>query len=150
MEVYRLSREKYSIKLNASGVSNRWNFDKEFILYSGSSRSLATLELIVHRNAVQLAQPYKMMVISIADQDRLITQIRQADLPGNWRTVDAYSVLQEIGSDWYKNNRSLILKVPSAIIVKEYNYLINISHPDFKSRVRLARKEDYFWDERLF
>lgn len=149
MEVFRLAKDKYASKLNASGISNRWNFDKEFIIYTGNSRSLVTLELLVHRNSVKLAGSYKMMVISIADES-LITQVKPSALPKNWRTIDAYSVLQDIGSGWYKSNKSLVLKVPSAIIEKEYNYLINVNHPDFKKKISLIGIEDYFWDDRLF
>ena len=145
-----MSRQKYARSLSASGASNRWNFDGEFVMYTGSSRSLSTLELVVHRNAVQLAEPYKMMVISVSDEERLVTEVRQTDLPSNWRTVDAYSVLQDIGSEWYRSKRSLLLRVPSAVITREYNYLINVHHRDFNDNVALVRTEDYFWDERLF
>ena len=149
MRVYKLARAKFAVGLSASGISNRWNFDREFVIYAGSSRSLATLELVVHRNAVQLADAYKMMVIDVSPDKRVITEIKSADLPSNWRTVDAYSALQAIGSKWYQQNKSLLLKVPTAIIVEEHNYLINTNHPDFKACVNLVGTEDYFWDQRL-
>ena len=47
-------------------------------------------------------------------------------------------------------NNSMVLKVPSAIVPKEYNFIINTKHPDFIDKVSLVRTEDYFWDERLF
>ena len=90
------------------------------------------------------------MVISIADEENLFTHILQSRLSESWRTMAAYPKLQQIGSEWYVNNKSLVLKVPSAVVPKEYNYLINIHHPDFKNKVSLVRTEDYFWDERLF
>ncbi len=43
----------------------------------------------------------------------------------------------------------MILRVPSAVIPQEYNYIINTRHPDFLTKVKLLRIEDYFWDERL-
>lgn len=57
--------------------------------------------------------------------------------------------MQTIGSDWYQARTSLILKVPSAVIPLEYNYIINTEHPDFSDKVSLVRIEDYFWDSRL-
>jgi len=124
------------------------------VLYAGSSRSLSSLELVVHRGAIQpnvgpAATRYKVMVISIADDDYLIKQIQRSDLPPNWRSIAGYASLQRIGSTWYNNQESLVLKVPSAIIVYEYNYIINTEHPDFSSNVQLVRTEDYFWDSRL-
>lgn len=89
------------------------------------------------------------MIISIADDDRLYEQILLADLPLHWRTMFGYRLLQRLGSDWYLSQRSLVLKVPSAVIPQEHNYIINTSHPDFKDHVSLVRTENYFWDDRL-
>jgi len=150
MEVYKIAREIYADKLVASGRAHRWNLDDQFVIYTGSTRSLSTLELIVNQNSVSSAIRYKVMVISIADEDRLFTHILQKDLPKSWRSIDAYPELQQIGSDWYKNKLSLILKVPSAVMPVEYNYIINTTHPDFAAHISLIRTEDYFWDERLY
>jgi RES domain-containing protein len=89
------------------------------------------------------------MIISVADQDHLIKMLQIKDLPYNWRRFTAYSELQNIGSEWYGSKESLLLKVPSAIIAEEYNYLINTEHPDFIANVKLVRTENYFWDDRL-
>ncbi len=150
MEAFRISIEKHSNVLTTSGRENRWNKSGEMVLYFGSSRSLSTLEMIVHRSSIKPTENYKVMIVSIADNDKLTQQIQLSDLPLNWRTLDAYSILQEIGSEWYNSKRTLILKVPSAIIVNEYNYVVNVEHPDFKNYISLVRVEDYFWDDRLF
>lgn len=149
MEVFRISSEVYSRTLSCSGSANRWNLKGQNVLYTGSSRSLSSLELIVHKGAVKPTLPYKVMVISIADDDYLTKQIQIKSLPTNWRSFAAYSVLQNIGSEWYNTQESLILKVPSAVIPVEYNYMINTEHPDFRGKVSLVRTEDYFWDSRL-
>lgn len=149
MEVFRISSEAYSQTLSCSGSANRWNAKGQYVLYAGSSRSLSTLELIVHRGAVKPVVSYKVLVISIADDDYLTKQIQLKDLPANWRSLAAYTVLQSMGSEWYSARESLILKVPSAVIPLEYNYMINTEHPEFPHKVRLVRTEDYFWDDRL-
>jgi RES domain-containing protein len=149
MEVFRIAKESFSKELTASGRANRWNIDDQFMIYTGSSRSLSTLELVVHKNAVQPSMKYKVMIISIADEENLFMQILQENLPKSWRSMIAYPELQQLGSEWYQNETSLVLKVPSAVIPKEYNYIINTKHPDFKSKVFLVRTEDYFWDDRL-
>lgn len=149
MEVFRISSELYSSTLATSGSANRWNLKGQQVLYTGSSRSLSTLELIVHTGAVKPLINYKVMIISIADDDYLTKQIQLNDLPAHWRSLAAYSALQTIGSDWYNARTSLILKVPSAVIPLEYNFIINTEHPDFPHNVSLVRSEDYFWDSRL-
>lgn len=149
MEVYRIAKENFSKQLIASGMAYRWNNDNQFVLYAGSSRSLATLELVVRRRSINPKFNYRVMIISIADEEQLFTSIFQNNLPENWRSTTAYPVCQKIGSDWYKSKQSLFLKVPSAVIAQEYNYLINTNHPDFLTKVSLVRTENYFWDERL-
>lgn len=139
----------YAEALTTSNKANRWNLEAQSVLYAGSSRSLSTLELVVHRGAIKPTSSYKVMVISIADEERLVEQVHIHDLPVNWRTMAAYSTLQEIGSDWYSKQTSLLLKVPSAVIIQEYNYIINVTHPEFDKKVTLVRTEDYFWDGRL-
>lgn len=150
MEVFRISRDRYANQLTSSGASGRWNFTRQFVLYTGSSRSLSTLELVVHRSAIKPSFTYKVMIISIADKARLFSQVGKRGLPKDWRYESAYSKLQRIGGDWYSSNKSLVLKVPSAIIPKEYNYIINTRHPAFRDSINLVRTEDYFWDDRLF
>jgi len=149
MEVFRISRARYAHGLEASGSANRWNHRGQFVIYVGSSRSLSTLELVVHRGSIAPSDDYKVMVISIADEDYLYHQIQSTALPEQWRSFAAYSDLQEMGARWYKDQTSLVLKVPSAVIPHEFNYLINAEHPLFREKVALVRTEDYFWDSRL-
>lgn len=149
MEVFRIARDIYAGELVASGLANRWNFDQQWVLYTGSSRSLATLELVVNRAVIRPNFGYKVMVISVADDDHLVTGLKEKDMPENWRSVQKYQVLQQIGSDWYNSRKSLLLRVPSAVIPKEFNYIINTRHPEFGENVRLVRQEEYVWDERL-
>jgi len=150
MEVFRISHKDHSKALTASGSANRWNLDGEYVIYTGSTRSLSTLEMVVHRNSIKRLPDYEVMIISIADDEELFEQILIKDLPINWRSIKAYHILQSIGSRWYKELRSLVLKIPSAVITKEYNYIINTKHPRFYDSVNLVRNEDYFFDSRLF
>jgi RES domain-containing protein len=149
MEVFRICKEAYARELMPSGVSNRWNLRGQYVIYSGSYRSLSTLELVVHRSAVIPSEKYFMMVIDLSEGEGLIQEVNVSELPGNWRLLAGYSITQEIGSKWYKSQASLILKVPSAIIPQEFNYVINTEHHEYKNQVKIVRTEDYFWDTRL-
>ena len=52
LSTYRLCRKKYAGELLASGLANRWNREGQKIIYCASSRSLASLELLVHRSRI--------------------------------------------------------------------------------------------------
>lgn len=77
MEVYKIARSAFSNKLVASGRPHRWNQDDQFVIYTGSSRSLSSLELIVNENSILPAFAYKVMIISIADEEALFTSVLQ-------------------------------------------------------------------------
>lgn len=149
MQVFRICNEQYANQLTSSGIANRWNKKGQFVVYTGATRSLATLELIVHRGAVTPIKNNKVMIVEIEDSPNLIENLSIENLPDNWRSISAYAQLQEIGSDWYSQSKSLVLKVPSAVIPYEFNFVINTEHPNFQKKVRLLRCEDYFWDSRL-
>ncbi|MCA4777440.1 RES family NAD+ phosphorylase [Empedobacter stercoris] len=149
MLVYNIRKAKYAKSLQASGVANRWNKNDEFVIYSGSTRALSTLELVVHRSSITIDNSYKLLVIKIDCTEDEIYNVKDSKLPKNWQSVESYPKLQEIGSAWYQDFKYLVMKVPSSIIPKEYNYLINTKHPDFSSKVKIKEIEDYNWDDRL-
>ncbi|MCK9639742.1 MAG: RES family NAD+ phosphorylase [Prolixibacteraceae bacterium] len=148
MDVFKICSEKYAHSLMASGAANRWNKKDQFVIYTGGSRSLSTLETVAHRSAINLSSPYKLLTITITDLSS-IQEINQENLPDNWKSIDAYVELQEIGSKWYNSMESLVLKVPSALITQEFNYIINTNHPLFSANIILKNVEDFVWDIRL-
>jgi RES domain-containing protein len=148
MEVLKICREKYAHSLKPSGAANRWNKKDQFVVYTGGSRSLSTLETVAHRSAINLSSPYKLLTITIKDMDS-IQEINLGNLPDNWKSIDAYVELQDIGSKWYNSMESLVLKVPSALISQEFNYIINTKHPSFSTNIVLTNIEDFIWDIRL-
>ena len=149
MFVYNIRKAKYADSLRASGVANRWNKNDEFVIYTGGSRALSTLELVVHRSSISIDNSYKLLVIELNCKESEILEVNESLLPKNWQSVEAYPKLQEIGSDWYQNFEYLVMRVPSAIIPKEYNYLLNTRHPDFNKKVKIKELENYEWDNRL-
>lgn len=150
LEIYRLCRKKHAGELRSSGQANRWNREGQKVIYCASSRSLASLELLVHRSRIIPQESYVMLVISIQEPDRLVANLPLLRLPENWRSIGAFGTLQKTGASWYDSQTSLVLRVPSIVIPEEHNYMIHTEHPDFHTHVSILRQEDYFWDKRLF
>jgi RES domain-containing protein len=74
----------------------------------------------------------------------LIEEVDIGLLPSNWQEPSAYPELQKIGEEWHRLKRSPILKVPSAIVPVEYNYMLNPEHPqlDFLASLPIEFKFD--------
>ncbi len=147
MIVFRITTEKWSKSLTASGNAARWNAKGSFVIYTAESRSLACLENLVHRSGEGNNALYKVMVIEIPD-DLLVQSIESNSLKKNWFSIDNYIYCQSQAAGWLKEFSGAILKVPSVIIKKEHNYLINPNHPDFK-KIKLKGVEDFDFDNRF-
>ena len=55
---------------------------------------------------------------------------------------------KRLGDAWVKQARSAVLELPSVIIPGESNFLLNTSHPDFKS-ITFGQAEAFSFDSRL-
>jgi RES domain-containing protein len=147
MVVYRICLEKWSKELKASGAGGRWNSKGKLVIYTAASRALACLENLVHRSGEGLNSNFKILTIEIPDSAK-ITEIKISELDKDWYEYVNYSYCRSIGDKWIQNCNTLIMKVPSAIIPAESNYLINPSHNDFK-KIRIAAIEDFKFDPRV-
>jgi RES domain-containing protein len=148
MELYRIVFERFADRLYAPGFSGRWNYDGQFVIYSGSSRSLASMENMVHKMGQGvLGAKFMVMVLEIPD-NLPITTITPQELPAGWKLESSYSQTQPLGSAWYEAGGTMLLKVPSAIVPAEYNFVLNARHPDF-AKVKLKTKEPFVYDYRF-
>jgi RES domain-containing protein len=147
MEVFRITKAKYAGQLYASGVEGRWNNKGEEVIYAAHSRSLACLENLVHKSGLGSSITYRTMVIYIPDE-LLIQQISLQELPEGWNEISLNKVCQQLGSRWFTAKDAPVLKVPSAVIPTEFNYVINSRHPHF-SQIKLIESVPFFFDRRL-
>ncbi|SOD81964.1 RES family NAD+ phosphorylase [Spirosoma fluviale] len=147
MLVYRITKAIYADRLVASGGAARWNSRGQFVIYTAGTRALACLENVVHRSSEGLMDNFRVMVINVPDNLSIDTVDREL-LPDNWSDYWQYGVCQQIGGEWLEKRRSAVLRVPSAIIPDEWNYLLNPAHPDFL-HITLVNTEPFSFDPRL-
>ena len=147
MLVYRITLAKYSDRLIASGRAARWNPNEVEMIYTASSRSLACLENVVHRDKLGLSQVFSIVTIECPNDIKIKT-IYLTDLSANWIDFDQMRITQSIGEKWVRDNESAILQVPSSIVSEEVNYLVNPKHPDFE-RVKILKSQPFVFDSRI-
>jgi RES domain-containing protein len=147
MTVYRITLQKWASSLVASGRAARWNSNGFFVIYASGTRALACLENIVHRRSIGNDDLFSVTVIDIPSYVA-IPEIDRAALPSDWRSFTSYASCQEMGNQWVRSGASAVLRIPSAIIAEENNYLLNPAHPDFR-KISIVRSEGFAFDERL-
>ncbi len=118
------------------------------MLYTAGSLSLATLEMLVHLNNEEILLAYSFATTEF--DERLILPVEEfCSLPENWSDSPAPLGIQQIGDEWAHEQVSVVLKVPTSVLPVEFNYLINIEHPEF-SKVKLGEPQTFTFDERLY
>ncbi|QDK80187.1 RES domain-containing protein [Spirosoma sp. KCTC 42546] len=147
MLVYRITKTIYADRLVASGGAARWNSRGQFVIYTAATRALACLENVVHRSGEGLLADFRVMVIDVPDTLPMEI-ISLENLPSDWFEFRQYDACQRIGGEWLRHGRSAVLKVPSAIIPNEWNFLLNPAHPDF-TRITLLQTEPFAFDPRI-
>lgn len=151
MDAFRLARKKYAIELSGKGASiagARWNSKGTEIIYSAESRALAMAEVVVHLSLATLPSDFVMLKIDIPDGISMET-IDVADLQPNWSVFPFSFSTQVIGDDFVRRNEACVLKVPSAVVKGDFNYLINQYHNDFK-KIKIIEQMDFPFDKRIF
>ena len=132
MKVYRISKCDFISDLHGTGAASypgRWHSKGTYILYTAGSPSLALLESVVHLSNI-IVSSYCMICLSVPEDK--IKSITVAELPANWFVNPPADLLKNIGDQFINKNKFLALKIPSAIMPEENNYLLNPGHPDFK------------------
>jgi|TARA_B110000240_G_scaffold149994_1_gene166136 RES domain-containing protein len=151
MRVFRLSKRKYSKELNGKGAAksgNRWNSKGTEIIYTAESRALAMAEVAVHLTLATLPSDYVLIEIEIPD-NIIIKEIILKELVEDWNNHPPNSNTQKIGDEFIDSIKECLLKVPSAVVQGDSNYLINPYHTDFK-KIKIIEITDFPFDKRIF
>jgi RES domain-containing protein len=149
MIVHRICNTAYSDDLSGTGAKlfgGRWNSKGFAMLYVAENISLAVLEMLVHSQFKDFAIELSILRISIPDAIE-VKEIKLSKLKQDW--IDDYSYTKFIGNEFVKSANNLLLKVPSAIVNEEHNFLINPLHTDFK-KVKITEVKQFRTDKRLF
>lgn len=151
MDVWRICRRRFARRpLSGAGglhASARWHSAPRLIVYASQSLALASLEMLVH---VDLdLPPDDLLALQIAvPADIAQAELRPAQLPRFWRRYPAPKALQSLGNAWLDQRETAVLRVPSALIPGEFNYLINPQHPDAR-HIRVVDRSRFTFDPRL-
>ena len=148
MLLYRLTRCIYANDLSGSGArlyGGRWNSEGKAMLYLASSRSLSVLEALVHLRPANIPNDYCMVIMDIPDDFAIINENQ---LLPNWRDPNDMDVLKQIGNIFLYEKKNLMLRVPSAIVNEEFNYLVNPLHPAAQ-KITLTKVQPFSFDKRL-
>ncbi|MGP9652834.1 RES family NAD+ phosphorylase [Halomonas sp. AOP35-4E-18] len=148
---YRLVKRKWLASAfdgeGARRYGGRWNSRGQPCIYLAGSESLAILEVMVHLEDYQLLQHYALLELQLSSH--LVLQLPREQWPRDWREEPAPASTAELGDTWLASQSSLALAVPSVVVPREHNYLLNPTHPQFKEITEGATLIEFEPDRRL-
>ena len=109
----------------------RWNSPGTSMVYTSGSISLAVLEMLVHLDSSRILPLYNLIEVQFPDP--LVEDFPESGLPPDWQAHPPVHESRAIGDRWIMEDRSAVLRVPSAVVPTESNYLLNPRNPDFKN-----------------
>lgn len=146
MLVWRITRKSYQA-LDGEGArlnGGRWNPEGVPVVYTSMTLALAALEYLAHIDPEDVPEDLVAMRLGIAD-DVSEARIRVTDLPPSWNEVPDHPDCVKRGDAWARGARTLLLRVPSAVIPEEENILINPRHSAAK-RIVIEQVRPFAFD----
>ena len=134
MEIFRISNQKYfphDPAISALSSEGRWHQKGEKVLYFSSSLALCVLELKANGVSFKSIRERFHFSSSTITEKQTIEIVPTKFYKAEWQSSKKGS--QEFGSHWFTQNQSLILKVKSAVLGHEMNFIINPMHKQFLS-----------------
>ena len=150
MIVYRLSKGKYHLDFSGKGAElygGRWNSKGVAMLYTSQSRALAFAEVAIHIPVGIVPKDYFLISISVSDTADILKLV-ETDMPPDWRSNPHSNSTQKIGDQFIVEKKYLILRVPSAVVPGDFNFLINPNHPQIQEVV-IDNVEPFEFDSRF-
>jgi RES domain-containing protein len=147
MRLWRIS--EYADLSGQGGMiaSGRWHSRGRPIIYAADHPAPAMLEMLVRFGLGTAVSPVRFQLIAMdVDDAASIQRLSEADLDPAWKTRTADT--RAIGDAWLESVASLMLVVPSALVPRADNVLINPVHPDI-SRAAVVETMRVTLDERL-
>lgn len=150
LSAWRITKQKYARSAfsgdGARIYGGRWNSPGTAMIYTAQSQSLAVLEMLVHLDSPDLLSNYVFFQVSI--DPSYVKDLSFATLPRNWKADPVPARVQAIGDDWFAGGASAVLRVPSALVPGESNFLLNPRHSDF-GKMRIGKPIPFQYDPRL-
>lgn len=128
LTVFRLGKHAHRAQLfSGEGglyASGRWTPRGRPVVYTSASIALAVLEYTVNYRRRGWVPATVLGRATIPAKVRIET-VSIDDLPADWFAADPPPQLQKIGGEWLERAETAVLKVPSAIVIEEWNSVVS-------------------------
>ena len=148
MILWRISNHADLHGIGGLKASARWHTRGHRIVYLSATPASALLEILVHLEIEEghLPRFYKLLEIQVPDDVRIEKLEDWAKLPKSW--PKKHVVTRTLGDQWLDRNSAALLQVPSALVPRTSNFLLNPLHKD-AARIMIISVSQQRFDRRL-
>ncbi len=152
IRAFRLCKTKYAATAfsgeGARLAGGRWNSPGMPAVYTSSTLSLATLEVLVHLEDTEVFyNSFSWIPVGIPDD--AVEVLDMSKLSVRWLSDEAGAASRASGDAWLRSNRTPALAVPSVVTPGEINYLLNPRQSRF-AEIEIGQARAFEPDARIF
>ena len=151
MILWRLAN-KDKVKSSLTGIGSkstggRWNHPGTPVVYCSESIALCLLELQTRVDLDLLPDNYMKIKLSLPDSSS-IKEFPHKNQLSKYLNPFHTQLSRDYGTKWAEDKETLILKVPSAVVPEQFNYILNPMHPEM-NKVKIAESTKLYIDPRI-
>lgn len=146
MKFWRISQYRDLEGRGGLLASARWNTRGRPVVYLAESPAAAMLERLVHLLQADGDLPGNYTLLEIEADDSVAVEDLLPLADAQWR--DRIELTRAAGDRWLAGAASPLARVPSAVVPRTWNYLLNPLHPQ-APMVRIVSAIDESFDARL-
>ncbi|MHB8270717.1 RES family NAD+ phosphorylase [Bradyrhizobium sp.] len=106
---------------------DRWHTRGRRIVYLADHPANALLEMLVHVDRDLLPTTYRLLRVIVPERTA-VEAVGADTLTADWQNQPATT--RDIGDQWLDRSSSALLQVPSVIVPRARNFLLNPAHTD--------------------
>lgn len=149
MLVYHLGHTKFAHLLNGEGAKlhgGRWNKIGVPCLYTSESKALCVLEYAANVSLDEIPSSLSITVYELPDKSW--KEVHSDQLPENWHKVPIPEENKIFGTELLQNLNVLAIRLPSVIILSEYNFILNPFAKSFEA-IKIVEVHSFTMDKRV-
>jgi RES domain-containing protein len=146
LELWRISNFRSLSGEGGLVYSARWHTAGRPIVYLAASPAGAIVEVLVHLELEEDELPPSYTLLKVEAPASISLEEIRLPARGDWRTD--LEITRNLGDEWLKSAKTVLARVPSAILPNTFNYILNPLHRDAK-RIKITEATEASFDARL-
>lgn len=151
VRIYRIVHRKYAdLPFSGEGglyTAGRWSHKGRLISYASDSLALAAFEQLVRLHSMTRLRELVYVTATLSLHHVQSASIET--LPDDWDAIPPTDASRRYGDEWLDTVSAIALRVPSVILPRSYNFVLNPVHPEYDTELLVDEAKPLTIDQRI-